>query len=196
MSSIGWQVVLAIDERERQEDERLERLHWQTYSDRLTPEEIEAVRAGNRATFSRPVAPPWPKDTWLDAGPKMRVCIGNVRFIRRGVYLIVLSKIEDFRGGGRLTNRPLRELQAEESSTIDPISAYEPEPEKVPAHIVSNLKATIQARARYAEHHSERTERELRRSLVEEIRTSRFTATELEQLRAFAEALREARMAA
>jgi hypothetical protein len=188
VSSLGRQVIELIDAGYVRGE------WWLRYADRLTKQERDRIRAGDFGPIVRPLEPTWWPGKWLDAGPKLSVRVESVRFARRDTYKTTIGQVVDYRGGGRLTNRSLGEA-LHEGTTIVPISAnpYEPEPEKVPAHIVRTLPSTLAAQERYANQNARDIERRLRRSLIDDLRRSDFDAVELEQLRAAMAAIRQAR---
>lgn len=167
---------------------------WLRYADRLTQQERDRIRKGDVGPIVRPLEPSWRPGDWLAAGPKLSVRVDAVRFARRDTYKTTIGQVVDYRGGGRLTNRALGE-KLHEGTTIVPVSGnpYEPEPEKVPAHVVRTLPRTLEAQERYARQNAREIERRLRRSLVDDLRRSDFDALELEQLRAAMDAIRQAR---
>lgn len=188
MSSLGRQVVELIDAGYVRGE------WWLRYADRLTKQERDRIRGGDVGPIVRPLEPAWRPGQWLEAGPKLSVRIEAVRFARRDTYKTVIGQVVDYRGGGRLTNRSLGE-KLHEGTTIVPVSAnpYEPEPEKVPAHIVRTLPSTLEAQERYANQNAREIERRLRRSLIDDLRRSDFDAVELEQLRLAMDAIRRQR---
>lgn len=191
MSHLGRQVIELIDAGYVRGE------WWLRFVGRLTQQERERIRAGDFGPIVRPLEPSWRPGDWLAAGPKLSIRVEAVRLARRDTFKTTIAQVVDYRGGGRLTNRPLGEA-LHEGTTIVPVNAhpYEPEPEKVPAHIVRTLPHTLAAQERYADQNARDIERRLRRSLIEDLRGSDFCAAELEQLRAAMEQIRLARQVA
>lgn len=206
MSSRGADVLRYLDEG------YLEGVWWQGYSDRLTPDEKLQIR-GDENTRSdywsplvRPLAPAFGVGDWLNVAPKLGIRVKEIRYVparifkfgtdgrSRGVWEVVIGQVVDYRGGGRLTNRALGE-QLHQGTTIVPVSGrpYEPEPEKVPAHVVKSLPTSLSAKAKYAKERSKIDEQRARRSLIDDLRRSDFDVVELEQIRATMERIRQAR---
>lgn len=198
MSSVGWTVLREIDALEAAELERLRCKWWERYADRLTPTERAEIKDGNYSPITRPYQPTWANGAELEVTPALWVRLGKTRFIRRGVYLTQIDKAIDNRGGGRATGSKIREPLHEITTlvSLQDGQGLQPEYQRVPHSEVKRLPSTLRAQVRYAEQQVKDTERRLRRSLIDDLRRSDFTAAELEVIRAAVESVREGRVAA
>jgi hypothetical protein len=189
MSYFGRKVVAYIDDRHVYGEWLL------GFADRLTPDERKRIREGDLSAIVRELPPGWSEGDVLRVSPALEIRVGETRFNRRGRYRTVIVKTIDNRGGGRVTERRLRE-PLHEITTIVPVTdgpAYQNEYQRVPHSEVKKFPTTLQAKARYGDIHALDTQRRLRRSLIEDLRRADFSPMELAQLRAAMDAIRGSR---
>lgn len=190
MSYCGREVIAHIDRG------LVEGEWWLGFADRLTPKERKRIGDGDYAAILRPLEPGWAENEVLTVSPALEIRVGETRLTKRGLFRTVIVKAHDNRGGGRVTQKRIRE-PLHEVTTICPVKdfgpTYQAEGQRIPNAVVEKLPSTLQAKLRYADLHAKDAERRLRRSLVEDLRRSDFTAAELAVLHAAMDAIREGR---
>lgn len=129
------------------QEAKIEADYWERHAECLTAEERQRIASGNHSALRRPVKPDMRPGQWLRVGPKVEIRVAGLSF-RGNAHIVQFDGVRDLRGGGRATNKRIREdLSIVTTLDVGPDVHHMGEPEKVPARIVEGL--TYASRRRY-----------------------------------------------